>query len=68
MKQFDAGGAGAVNTYWEKDWSYDADMPNNQSYACKLVAYQTPHSVLIEGDYEKCVVYHFPDVQIVDEK
>ncbi len=68
MKQFDAGGAGAVNTYWEKDWSYNPDMPNNESYACKLVAYQTPHSVLIEGDYEKCVVYHFPDVVIIDEE
>ncbi|CAM3811092.1 glycoside hydrolase family 19 protein [Parendozoicomonas haliclonae] len=66
MLHFDAGGAGAVNTYWEMDWSWNPETPDNKSYACQLVAYQTPHSVLIEGDYAKCVQKNFPDVVIVD--
>ena len=44
---FPAGGAGAVLTYWEKDWG--------TSGACKLVGYQTAYSVFKEGDYQTCV-------------
>ena len=44
---FPAGGAGAVMTYWEKDWG--------QPGACKLVSYQTAYSVFKEEDYENCV-------------
>ena len=59
MKQFDEAGSGALNIYWEKDWSYNATNPQGLSYACKLVGYQTPFSALKDGDYEKCVEYHF---------
>lgn len=68
MKSFDADGAGAVNTYWEKDWGWSSETPDGQTYACKLVAYQLPHSAFKEGDYAKCVEANFPDVNIVDKK
>ena len=55
MQRFDTRGAGALAIYWEQDWG----QPN----ACKLVNYQTPFSAFKEGDYVKCVEYHF-DVQI----
>ena len=51
MQRFDTMGAGALDIYWEQDWS----QPN----ACKLVNYQTPFSALEAGDYVKCVEYHF---------
>ena len=44
---FPAGGAGAVLTYWEKDWGKPG--------ACKLVGYQTAYSVFKESDYQSCV-------------
>jgi len=59
MKQFDSAGSGAINIYWEKDWGYDANNPNGESFACKLVGYQTPYSALKKGDYAKCVDAHF---------
>ncbi len=59
MKQFDESGAGALNIYWEQDWSYNPNTPDNRSYACKLVGYQTPFSAFHEGDYAKCVAHHF---------
>ncbi len=62
MKSFDADGAGAVNIYWEKDWGYDANTPNNGAYSCQLVGYQTPFSAFTQGDFTKCVQKHFPDV------
>jgi len=63
MKQFDSSGSGALNIYWEKDWGYDASTSTGQTYACKLVGYQTPYSVFKQGDYAKCVDAHF-DVNI----
>lgn len=65
MKQFDSGGAGAVDIYWEKDWSWSPSTTDGTSYACKLAAYQTPYSALKQGDYEQCVKHHFTDVTIV---
>jgi chitodextrinase len=59
MKQFDSTGAGALNIYWEQDWSYVAENPEGASYACKLVGYQTPFSAFKEGDYSRCVEHHF---------
>ena len=47
MGQFGQDGAGAVDIYWEQDWS--------KRYACKLVSYGTPYSALVEGDYVNCV-------------
>jgi chitodextrinase len=55
MQRFDTEGAGALSIYWEQDWG--------QATACQLVNYQTPFSALQEGDYVKCVEYHF-DVDI----
>ena len=63
MKQFDNDGAGALNIFWEQDWSWSADTPDGSSYACKLVGYQTPFSAFKEGDYAACVD-HFFDVDI----
>ncbi|MBB1198701.1 chitinase [Enterobacteriaceae bacterium 89] len=67
MKQFDDQGAGALPIYWEQDWGWSANTPNNESYACKLVNYQTPFSALKEGDYSKCV-QHFFNVKLVDDR
>jgi chitodextrinase len=65
MKQFDSSGSGALNIYWEQDWSYVSENPDGKSFACKLVGYQTPFSAFKEGDYVKCVEHHF-DVRAVD--
>lgn len=59
MKQFDAAGAGALNIYWEEDFSYVAENPDGKSFACKLVGYQTPYSAFHAGDYAQCVAAHF---------
>ena len=64
MRQFDSAGAGAMNIYWEKDWSWSAEYANGKSYACHLVGYQTPFSAFKQGDFVKCVRKYFPDVQI----
>ena len=63
MDRFAVGGVGAMEIYWEQDWSWDPQYPNGQSYACKLVGYQTPFSAFIEGDYVRCVE-HFFDVSV----
>ncbi|MCA0894481.1 glycoside hydrolase family 19 protein [Microbulbifer agarilyticus] len=63
MDRFAVGGAGAMEIYWEQDWSWDPSYPNGESYACKLVGYQTRFSAFIEGDYVRCVD-HFFDVNI----
>ncbi|PJE80067.1 Chitin-binding protein CbpD [invertebrate metagenome] len=64
MKQFDSEGAGAVNIYWEKDWSWSGETPDGKSYACKLVSYQTPYSALKKGDFTRCAQHHFPNIVI----
>ncbi|KEI35277.1 chitinase [Francisella sp. W12-1067] len=64
MKPFNANGAGAINIYWEKDDSWVAENPKNESYTCKLVGYQTPFSAFTPGDYTKCVKHFFPDIVI----
>ena len=63
MERFAVGGAGAMEIYWEQDWSWDPSYPNGESYACKLVGYQTRFSAFIDGDYARCVD-HFFDVNI----
>ena len=63
MDRFAVGGAGALDIYWEQDWSWDPQYPNGKSYACKLVGYQTRFSAFIEGDYARCVD-HFFEVNI----
>ena len=65
MQQFASNGAGALNIYWEQDWSYNANNPDGKSYACKLVGYQTPFSAFKKGDYAKCVENFF-DVTITN--
>ncbi|SPW13699.1 Chitinase class I [Cronobacter sakazakii] len=35
MKQFDAGGAGALPIYWEMDWSWSTTTPDGQAYATR---------------------------------
>lgn len=59
MLQFSSEGAGALPIYWEKDWGYDANTPNGETFKCQLVNYQTAHSAFIEGDYSKCVDANF---------
>ncbi|QDQ29203.1 chitin-binding protein [Chitinimonas arctica] len=59
MQPFPAAGAGALQIYWEQDWSWGSNWPDGRSYACKLVGYQTPYSALKAGDYEKCVEKYF---------
>ena len=66
MKQFDADGAGALNIYWEKDWSWSSESPDGQAYACRLVGYQTPFSAFKERDFTHCVKKHFSDINIVE--
>ncbi len=66
MLQFDSSGAGALPIYWEKDWSWSAETSTGDSYACKLVNYQTPFSSLQKGDYAACVEHHF-DIQIIED-
>jgi hypothetical protein len=67
MPFFDDQGSAALDIYWEKDWGYYPDKPNGDAYACKLVSYQTPHSALIPGDYQACVLWHFPDTIITSD-
>ncbi|BAJ00828.1 glycoside hydrolase family 19 protein [Shewanella violacea] len=67
MKPFDTQGAGAMQIYWEQDWSYIPDNPNGgKSYACKLVGYQTRYSAFKDGDYVRCLQYFFPEIVIDD--
>eukprot|EP01067_Filipodium_phascolosomae_P003875 Filipodium_phascolosomae@DN2688_c0_g1_i1.p1 len=67
MKQFDAGGAGAVLIYYVVDETWTPQNPDGKAYACKLVGYQTPYSVLSKGAYEECVMKSFPEVRIIDD-
>ncbi|MCG9595104.1 chitinase [Vibrio sp. Isolate25] len=66
MNQFDANGSGALNIYWDEDWSWDESTPDGRSYKCQLVAYQGPYSSFIEGDYTKCVEDKF-NVTVYDD-
>ncbi|PSU36460.1 chitin-binding protein [Photobacterium lutimaris] len=66
MKPFNTDGAGALMITWDKDWGYNANTPGNKSFMCKLVPYQYTFNALFQGDYEKCVEYHF-NVQAIDE-
>lgn len=66
MKQFTEAGAGALQVYWEQDWSWTPDTPSGEVYKCQLVAYQGPFSAFIDGDYVKCVDNKF-DVNIIDD-
>nr|WP_269840274.1 chitinase [Paucibacter sp. M5-1]MCZ7882898.1 chitinase [Paucibacter sp. M5-1] len=59
QKRFEVGGAGALNIYWDQDWSYRADMPEGKTFACKTVGYQTAYSALKPGDYQRCVEKYF---------
>ncbi len=67
MQQFSEAGAGALAIYWEQDWSYNANNPGGESFACKLVGYQTPFSAFREGDYIRCVEHHFDVSQMAQE-
>ena len=51
QQQFSANGAGAIATYYEQTW--------DGSQQCKTVTYQTPFSIFKQGDYDRCVEYHF---------
>ncbi|AZQ09375.1 glycoside hydrolase family 19 protein [Shewanella khirikhana] len=65
MKAFAVGGSGAMNIYWEQDWSYVPGNPNGgKSYACKLVGYQTRFSAFRDGDYGRCLSHFFPELVI----
>ena len=66
MKSFDAKGAGALPIYWEMDFGWIEGNPGGQSFACKLVNYQTPHSALMPGDYKKCLIKNFPTLEIIE--
>ncbi|MBE9608585.1 hypothetical protein INR99_04415 [Chitinilyticum litopenaei] len=59
MRPFSEGSAAATKTYLDKNWGYNAANPNGASYACSLVAYQTPFSIAQPGDYQSCVDYFF---------
>ncbi|NLS12144.1 hypothetical protein HGP28_04450 [Vibrio sp. SM6] len=66
MKQFDDGGAGALNIFWEENWGWDAESSDGRTYQCQLVSYQGSYSSFIEGDYAKCVASKF-NVDIIDD-
>ncbi|WP_018693791.1 glycoside hydrolase family 19 protein [Algicola sagamiensis] len=66
QKRFDTSGAGALNIYWDQDWSYYPDMPEGKSFACKLVGYQTAFLALNPGNYQSCVEKYF-DVEVVEQ-
>ncbi|PSN06998.1 chitinase [Siccibacter turicensis] len=66
MKQFDAGGSGALPIYWEMDWGWSTTTPDGLTYACQLVGYQTPFSAFKDGDYTRCVQHNF-NVNIVSD-
>lgn len=59
QKRFEVGGAGALDIYWDQDWSYHPDKPEGKAFACKLVGYQTAHFALKAGDYQRCVEKFF---------
>ncbi len=59
QKSFAVGGAGALDIYWDQDWSYHAEMPEGKAFACKLVGYQTAYFSLKAGDYQRCVEKYF---------
>lgn len=59
QKRFEVGGAGALDIYWEQDWSYRPDMPEGKAFACKRVGYQTAFFALKSGDYQRCVETFF---------
>ncbi len=65
QKRFDTQGSGALNIYWDQDWSYYPDMPEGKSFACKLVGYQTAYFALAGGEYHQCVSHYF-DVEVVE--
>ena len=66
MKQFDEAGAGALKIYWEQDWGYRSDTPDNKTYRCQLVSYQGPYSAFETDGYRRCVENKF-DVEIIDD-
>lgn len=66
QKAFSKNGAGALEIYWEQDWSYDPSKPGGRSYACKLVGYQTPFNALKKNDYIKCVQKFF-DIEVIEQ-
>ncbi|MGL5250835.1 MAG: glycoside hydrolase family 19 protein, partial [Enterovibrio sp.] len=69
MKSFDEYGAGAVNIYWTEDWSWGGtSTPDEKSYACQLVRYQTAYSAFVKGDYANCVKETFPKAVIVEDQ
>ena len=49
------GATDVLYTNWDGDWGHHAELPTGNSFACKLVAYQTAYSALTPEDYEKCV-------------
>ncbi|MBQ0933743.1 glycoside hydrolase family 19 protein [Ideonella paludis] len=59
QRPFTVGGAGALDIYWDQDWSYQPNMPEGKSFACKLVGYQTAYFSLKAGDYQRCVEHYF---------
>lgn len=59
QKPFTVSGAGALNIYWDQDWSYHPEMPEGKAFACKLVGYQTAFFALKAGDYQRCVLKYF---------
>ncbi len=59
QQRFAVGGAGALDIYWDQDWSYVPSMPEGKSFACKLVGYQTAFYALKTGDYQRCVEKYF---------
>eukprot|EP01066_Platyproteum_vivax_P019262 Platyproteum_vivax@DN7641_c0_g1_i3.p1 len=67
MKQFDEYGAGALNIYYEEDYTWTKNNPSGKSYACKLVNYQTAYSTFSKGAYAECVKKHFPETNFVDD-
>ncbi|MCW7553889.1 hypothetical protein NX722_14900 [Endozoicomonas gorgoniicola] len=66
MQQFDPRSSGAIEIYWEEDWSWNGANPDGLSYKCQLVGYQTPFNAFNDGDYIKCLKDKF-NVIIVDD-
>ncbi|MGL5335814.1 MAG: chitinase, partial [Enterovibrio sp.] len=68
MKAFDEYGSGAVNIYWVEDYSWGGtSKPDEKSYDCQLVRYQTPYSAFVDGDYTNCVLETFPKAAIIND-
>jgi len=59
MKGFQPGSSAVTKVYLDKAWNYNAANPGGVSWACQLVDYQMPFSLLNAGDYEICVNYFF---------